>query len=291
MKARISDIIKGKVCPYCGKKPVLENSSIIYGKDYGPIYMCRPCRAWVGVHKGTVKPLGRLANEELRYWKKEAHASFDPIWQAKVNQGWGKFKARNSTYEWLAKEMKLPLEHTHIGMFDVNQCKKVIELCKNQTMAKKKQAPIKRGEIEAMDRNQAIQAILKLIDKHNETVVAVLNDYLVTDGAELEIGAAGSNLWNGVERLQFADDPEEDFDTLFKKLKNIEDDLSLSHLKKLSTLFTNSEEREFMEELASENSYALIKVDTLDQKEKIRHFAETEIWPDYNQQRKNVVIQ
>lgn len=69
---------------------------------------------WVGVHKGTVKPMGRLANEELRYWKKKAHAAFDPIWQAKVNQGWRKIRARSKTYEWLAKEMKLPLEHTHI---------------------------------------------------------------------------------------------------------------------------------------------------------------------------------
>ena len=31
--------------------------------------------AYVGVHKGTDKPLGRLANAELRYWKKRAHAA------------------------------------------------------------------------------------------------------------------------------------------------------------------------------------------------------------------------
>jgi hypothetical protein len=36
----------------------------------------------VGCHKGTTKPLGRLADAELREWKKRAHAAFDPVWQA-----------------------------------------------------------------------------------------------------------------------------------------------------------------------------------------------------------------
>ena len=30
------------------------------------IYICKPCDAYVGVHKGTDKALGRLANKELR---------------------------------------------------------------------------------------------------------------------------------------------------------------------------------------------------------------------------------
>lgn len=291
MKARISDIVKGKVCPYCGKKPVLENSSVVYGKDYGPIYLCRPCRAWVGVHKGTVKPMGRLANEELRYWKKEAHAAFDPIWQAKVNLGWGKFKARNSTYEWLAKEMKLSLEYTHIGMFDVNQCKKVIELCKKETMPRKKITPVvKKEDPKQLGKIGVIQEILKLVEAHNGVVNAILNDYLVTDGAELEIGAAGNNLWKDVEQLVFTDNPEEDFEALFNKLKNIENDLGTVQLEELSTLFTDSEVIEFVEGQAGSKGYALIKVETMDQQEKLRQFAETELWPAYNQQRENILI-
>jgi hypothetical protein len=292
MKTRIIDIVKGKVCPYCGKKPLLENSSVVYGKDYGPIYLCRPCRAWVGVHKGTVKPMGRLANEELRYWKKEAHASFDPLWQAKVNQGWRKVKARNTTYEWLAKEMKLPIEYAHIGMFDVNQCKKVIELCKNEAMAKKKSTPItKREEPKKIGKIGAIQAILELVETHNGLVNAILNDYLVNDGAELEIGTAGNNLWNDIENLLFTDNPEEDFDILFKKLDALDpDSWDSRQLEKLSTLFSDKDKIEFLEGLALDKGYALIKVDNIDQQEKLRQFAESELWLAYNEQRENILI-
>jgi hypothetical protein len=236
--------------------------------------------------------MGRLANEELRYWKKEAHAAFDPIWQGKVNLGWGKYKARNSTYEWLAKEMKLPVEHAHIGMFDVNQCKKVVELCKNETMAKKKSTPItKREEPKQLGKIGVVQEILKLVETHNGLVNAILNDYLVTDGAELEIGAAGNNLWNNIENLQFSDDPEEDFDILFKKMDALDpDSWDSRQLEKLSTLFSDKDKIEFLEGLALEKGYALIKVDTIDQQDKLRQFAETELWPAYNQQSENILI-
>lgn len=111
------------ICPYCGRKAEYVDSKIIYGKSYGRIYLCRPCMAWVGVHKGTSKPLGRLANAELRHWKKAAHEVFDPLWQK------GRFKGRrNDAYAWLAEKMQLPREQTHIGMFDVGQCQQAIRI-------------------------------------------------------------------------------------------------------------------------------------------------------------------
>ena len=67
-------------CDYCGRETEYVDSKVIYGKSYGKIYLCRNCMAYVGVHKGTDKPLGRLANAELRNWKKAAHAVFDPLW-------------------------------------------------------------------------------------------------------------------------------------------------------------------------------------------------------------------
>lgn len=89
------------------------------------VYLCRPCDAYVGVHKGSDTPLGRLANAELRYWKKRAHAAFNPLWQ------YGRFKhRRNAAYAWLSEELQLSREQTHIGMFDVDLCKKVIEAVK-----------------------------------------------------------------------------------------------------------------------------------------------------------------
>lgn len=114
-------------CDYCGRKAEFVDSKVIYGRSYGMIYLCRNCIAYVGVHKGTAKPLGRLANAQLRYWKIQAHASFDPLWQ------YGRFKHyRNAAYAWLAEQMRLPVEKTHIGMFDVNDCKRVIAICNTE---------------------------------------------------------------------------------------------------------------------------------------------------------------
>ena len=97
-------------CDYCGRQAEYVDSKVVYGKSYGMMYLCRNCMAYVGVHKGTDKPLGRLANAELRYWKKRAHAVFDPLWQR------GRFRGhRNAAYGWLAQKMGLPVEKTHIG--------------------------------------------------------------------------------------------------------------------------------------------------------------------------------
>lgn len=114
-------------CDYCGRRAEFVDSKVIYGKSYGMVYLCRPCDAYVGVHKGSDVPLGRLANAELRYWKKAAHAAFDPLWQ------YGRFKRhRNAAYRWLSDQMQLPVEKTHIGMFDINQCKAAIQIIRNQ---------------------------------------------------------------------------------------------------------------------------------------------------------------
>jgi hypothetical protein len=110
------------LCPYCGKQAQLVDSSIVYGgHSYGPIWDCRPCDAYVGCHRGTKKPLGRLANKELREWKKKAHAVFDPLWRSGAMR-------RTHAYAHLARIMHLPKHEAHIGMFDVMQCRKLVEL-------------------------------------------------------------------------------------------------------------------------------------------------------------------
>lgn len=136
-------IIEARICPYCGERPEFVDSIVIYGKSYGNIYFCKSCDAYVGVHKGTEKSLGRLANKELREAKKEAHYYFDQLWNRKLRK-WMKKKenhsrkeissmrriVRNQAYSWLSKQMNLPAKHTHIGMFSVERCQQVIELCK-----------------------------------------------------------------------------------------------------------------------------------------------------------------
>ena len=117
-------------CRYCGKQTVYVDSSEVYGRSYGMIYLCRPCDAWVGVHKGTNKALGEVANKELRHWKKKAHAYFDPLWRAKIKRdGVSKSKARGMGYLWLSDQLGIPPAETHIGMFDVDMCRRVVDLC------------------------------------------------------------------------------------------------------------------------------------------------------------------
>lgn len=127
------DILHGKVCPYCGEKTEYVDSEAVYGKgnSYGMIYLCRPCKAYVGVHKNTNKALGRLADSALRYWKKKAHEVFDKLWQRKMEESkLQKFVARNKAYKWLAGELEIDEDYCHIGYFDVDQCKQVYYLCK-----------------------------------------------------------------------------------------------------------------------------------------------------------------
>ncbi len=102
----------------------------MYGESHGMIYLCRPCNAYVGVHKGTDKALGRLANAELRHWKKKAHRYFDILWRAKwISEGCSKREARTSGYKWLSQELDIPLDRCHIGMMDVAECIEVVRIC------------------------------------------------------------------------------------------------------------------------------------------------------------------
>lgn len=122
----------GEICPYCGEPSQYIDSAGIYsnGRSYGMVYACLPCQAWVGVHQGTNKALGRLANSELRQAKSMAHLYFDPLWKRKMKVAkLSKRQARGAAYKWLAGQMEIPTEDCHIGMFDVPQCKEVVKHC------------------------------------------------------------------------------------------------------------------------------------------------------------------
>lgn len=112
-------------CRYCGGAVELKDSSVIYGRSYGNIYICDSCKAFVGCHKGTDKPLGTLANDKLRQYRKEAHKWFDQLWKC------GYLK-RSFAYFWLSSELKLSKKDTHIAMFDIEECKKTIKLSKKK---------------------------------------------------------------------------------------------------------------------------------------------------------------
>lgn len=117
------EIMKGKICPYCHIPTEYKNSVDVYGVDYGMIYYCSKCRAYVGVHKGTDRAKGRLANAELRRCKIEAHRYFDEIYKRGLMK-------RSEAYKWLSEQLGLPTEYTHIGMFNPETCAKVGDVSK-----------------------------------------------------------------------------------------------------------------------------------------------------------------
>jgi len=131
------------VCPYCSAEAEFVSSKEVYnGRDYGMIYLCRPCIAYCGVHTGTVKPYGKLANAELRECRKKAHAIFDPIWEFRIGSKNSKGKvmrkaqAKSLVYKKLAELLEIESADCHIGMFDVDTCKRLIEICMTGKLAR-----------------------------------------------------------------------------------------------------------------------------------------------------------
>jgi hypothetical protein len=116
-------------CPYCQRQPELVTGEAVYPHlpelwD-GNFYLCRPCGAYVGCHKGTTNALGRLADAELRRAKMAAHKAFDGYWKPLGVQ-------RGAAYRWLAEQLGIDRKECHIGLFNVEQCGRVIELVRRQ---------------------------------------------------------------------------------------------------------------------------------------------------------------
>lgn len=114
------------ICPYCGAPSRLVTGRQIYphrtdlrNKQF---YQCAPCDAFVGCHPGTLQPLGTLANATLRQARMAAHQAFDPLWRSSS-------RSRSSAYRWLAQQLGVAYEDCHIGMFDMQTCVRVIQLC------------------------------------------------------------------------------------------------------------------------------------------------------------------
>jgi len=127
---------RAPLCPYCGQPAMLIESGPRYRPEYGPYWSCDPCDARVGVHRGTVRPLGRLANAELRAARIRAHAAFDPLWhrthtaypERRNNRNTLKRIGRTRAYQWLAEHLGVAVSACHIGDFDVAQCARVVQL-------------------------------------------------------------------------------------------------------------------------------------------------------------------
>lgn len=103
-------------CPYCG------NAAAKGSSPWGTKYECVPCDARVGCHTGTDKPLGTLANAELRAARMLAHGAFDVLWK---ELGMKRVKA----YAWLGRQLGVNKHRCHIAMFTVEECREVVRVC------------------------------------------------------------------------------------------------------------------------------------------------------------------
>ena len=121
-------------CPYCRAPAKLVTGADLWGTDrpYSGkwFYRCDPCDAHVGCHGTTTRPLGRLANAELRLAKQYAHAAFDRLWRGKMAQdGCTQKQARTAGYRWLIEQLGIPARDCHIGHMDVAMCRRVVDVC------------------------------------------------------------------------------------------------------------------------------------------------------------------
>ena len=120
------------LCDYCGAKAVLarfSDEAYPYRDDHGPLWVCTPCEAWIGVPARSTRnvPLGRLANAALRDAKSRLHDALEPLVAAKVRRdGVNAFEARGRAMRWLAGELGFDLANPSIHHLTLEQCEAAI---------------------------------------------------------------------------------------------------------------------------------------------------------------------
>lgn len=120
--------MKPVICDYCGLPAEFVGGDVLY--PHRPdlrnlkFWVCTPCDARVGCHAhgDGRQPLGRMANAALRAEKQKAHRSFDPLWKS------GEM-SRSDAYSWLAHKLGITKKECHIGLFDIDMCRKVVVVC------------------------------------------------------------------------------------------------------------------------------------------------------------------
>lgn len=122
-------------CGECGTRTHIATGREIYphrpdlweGRHY---WRCS-CGAYCGVHRGTLKPLGKPAGKETRTARLAAHAAFDPLWQKRERiSGITRKQARGRGYKWLAAQLGIDRKACHIGEMDAATARRVVEICK-----------------------------------------------------------------------------------------------------------------------------------------------------------------
>jgi hypothetical protein len=112
-------------CPYCGRTSERTTGDLIYrGRpdlSDKTFFRCAPCDAYVGCD-ARGRPLGTLADRDLRRARADAHQTFDPLWRSEG-------MSRSDAYAWLASELGVAKDECHIGMFDEDRCQRTVIAC------------------------------------------------------------------------------------------------------------------------------------------------------------------
>ncbi|WP_374347981.1 zinc-finger-containing protein [Chitinimonas sp.] len=114
-------------CPYCGQRTQLltfqevhPNLTSTHPRLY---YRCTPCDAHISCDPQTLKPLGRLANPELRRIKRRLHYAFDALWKGPQST-----LSRSAAHHLLAQLLAVSPEACSISWFDIAQCERALQV-------------------------------------------------------------------------------------------------------------------------------------------------------------------
>ena len=122
-------------CQYCGKMAEFVTGEVLFPHHAHLhkklFWRCKPCKAHVGCHPRTNKPMGTLAKVELRSLRAKVHEVFDPLWKRKRRLR-GRRKARDAAYKLLADQLNISPAQCHIGLFDEKMCRNALEVLKSE---------------------------------------------------------------------------------------------------------------------------------------------------------------
>lgn len=115
-------------CPYCGGTAILKKATEVYQEKALEefVYVCSnypACNSYVGVHAGSLRPKGTLANGDLRHKRIVAHRYFDCIWKNKIMN-------KRDAYHWIQDSFGLNSSQAHIGQFSDYMCEQLIIKCR-----------------------------------------------------------------------------------------------------------------------------------------------------------------
>jgi hypothetical protein len=116
-------------CVECDRKvrPIKIHGSTAYPHrpdlSHLKFYQCTDCMNFVGTHKGTWRPLGVIANKELKSLRIEIHGIIDQLWRDGS-------RTRNSIYKAISTFLGEEYHTGKIASVDVG--KEVIEFCKTK---------------------------------------------------------------------------------------------------------------------------------------------------------------